>query len=148
MLPDLAVPASLLAVLGNLRVFTAPTYLTFTALVIGLIAKTGEGTVTGCSPGRGGAGRGEAGLVQSWSHDRAHGFFSRASWNAEIPGDRGGDVRGAADADRSGHGTSRLRSSSGTVFGRESVSSSNPEDVPETSTRPTVPWLFRQRKRS
>jgi hypothetical protein len=78
MLPDLTVPTSLLAVLENLRVFTAPTYLTFTALVTGLIAQTGKGTVTGMLSG--------AGLARTWPHDRAHAFFSRASWNAEVLG--------------------------------------------------------------
>jgi len=78
MLPELTVPASLLAVLENLRIFTAPTYLTFTALVTGLVAQTGKGAVTGMPTG--------AGLARTWSHDRAHGFFSRSAWNAEILG--------------------------------------------------------------
>ena len=48
MLPDPTVPASLLAVLGALRgCFTFPTFSTFAALVTGLIANTGRGTVTG-----------------------------------------------------------------------------------------------------
>ncbi|MBS2531613.1 transposase [Catenulispora sp. NF23] len=74
----MTVPASLLAVLENLRVFTAPSFATFTALVTGLVAQTGKGTVTGMLPG--------AGLARSWSHDRAHSFFSRSAWNAEILG--------------------------------------------------------------
>ena len=78
MLPDLTVPASLLAVLENLRIFTAPTFVTFTGLVTGLVAQTGKGTVTGMLSG--------AGLARAWPHDRAHSFFSRASWNAEILG--------------------------------------------------------------
>lgn len=44
----------------------------------GLIAQTGRSTVTGMLTG--------AGLARTWSHDRAHAFFSRASWNAEILG--------------------------------------------------------------
>jgi hypothetical protein len=79
MLPDLTLPASLLAVLENLRgSFTAPTFATFAAMVTGLIAQTGKGTVTGMLTG--------AGLARAWSHDRAHAFFSRASWNAETLG--------------------------------------------------------------
>ncbi|MDH6115367.1 hypothetical protein P3T36_007203 [Kitasatospora sp. MAP12-15] len=72
------VPASLLAVLEKLRVFTAPGFATFTALVTGLVAQTGPGTVTGMLTG--------AGLARAWPHDRAHSFFSRASWNVEILG--------------------------------------------------------------
>ena len=79
MLPDLTLPASLLAVLENLRSsFTAPTFATFAAMVTGLIAQSGKGTVTGMLTG--------AGLARVWSHDRAHALFSRASWNAEILG--------------------------------------------------------------
>jgi len=45
MLTDLTVPASLLAVLENLRgSFTAPRFATFAALVTGLVAQTGKGT--------------------------------------------------------------------------------------------------------
>jgi hypothetical protein len=71
MLPDPTVPASLLAVLGSLRgSFTSPTFSTFAALVTGLIANTGRGTVTGMLLG--------ANLTRHWSHDRAHSFFARA----------------------------------------------------------------------
>jgi hypothetical protein len=77
-LPDPAIPASLLAVLEYLRVFTTSTYLTFTALVTGLVAQTGKGTVTGMLTG--------AGLARSWSHDRAYAFFSRSAWNTDILG--------------------------------------------------------------
>lgn len=72
------VPASLLAVLGKLRVFTAPGFTTFTAMVTGLVAQTGAGTVTGMLTG--------AGLARAWPHDRAHAFFSRTRWNVEIMG--------------------------------------------------------------
>lgn len=79
MLPDSTVPASLLAVLTFVQgCFTAPTFTTFTALVTGLIAQTGRGTVTGMLTG--------AGLTRTWSHDRAHTFFSRASWNPDLLG--------------------------------------------------------------
>jgi hypothetical protein len=79
MLPDPTVPSSLPAVLklagGG---FTAPTFVTFSALVTGLIAQTGRSTVTGMLSG--------AGLTRVWSHDRAHAFFSRARWNPGILG--------------------------------------------------------------
>jgi SRSO17 transposase len=79
MLPDTTVPASLLAVLTFLRgCFTTPTFTTFAALVTGLIAQTGRCTVTGMLTG--------AGLTRTWSHDRAHAFFSRASWNPDLLG--------------------------------------------------------------
>ena len=79
MLPDSTVPASLLAVLTFLRgCFTTPTFSTFAALVTGLIAQTGRGTVTGMLTG--------AGLTRPWSHARAHAFFSRASWNPDLLG--------------------------------------------------------------
>jgi hypothetical protein len=66
-------------VLENLRgVFTAPSFATFTALATGLIANTGTGTVTGMLTC--------AGLARSWPHDRAHSFFSRATWSADTLG--------------------------------------------------------------
>ncbi len=79
MLPGPTLPASLLAVLENLRwVFTAPSYATFAALATGLIANTGMGTVTGMLTG--------AGLARTWPHDRAHAFFSRAAWSSDTLG--------------------------------------------------------------
>ena len=79
MLPDPTVLASLLAVLDFLRgCFTYPTFQTFAALVTGLIATTGRGTVTGMLTG--------AGLSRLWSHDRAHAFFSRAAWDPQTVG--------------------------------------------------------------
>ncbi|MGW1750501.1 transposase [Streptomyces sp. NPDC002092] len=78
MLASPAVPASLLAVPKNLNVFTASSFATFTATVTGLVAETRAGTVTGMLTG--------AGLARAWPHDRAHSFFSRASWNPEILG--------------------------------------------------------------
>jgi hypothetical protein len=68
-------PASLLAVLGKLRVFTAPGFTTLTAMVTGLVAQTGPGTVTGMPTG--------AGLARGQPHDRAHAFFSRTRWNVD-----------------------------------------------------------------
>lgn len=79
MLPDPTVPASLLAVLELLRgCFTGPAIRTFASLVTGLIAQTGRSTVTGMLTG--------AGLTRVWSHDRAHTFFARARWSADILG--------------------------------------------------------------
>jgi len=79
MLPPATVPASLLAVLEKLKgCFTTSTFTTFAALVVGLIAQTGRRTVTGMLTG--------AGLELSWPHDRAHSFFSRAAWDAELVG--------------------------------------------------------------
>jgi hypothetical protein len=72
-------PATLLAVLGNLRyVFTAPGFATFTVLATGLIANTGVGTVTGMLTG--------AGLARTWPHHRAHGFFAHAAWSSDTLG--------------------------------------------------------------
>jgi hypothetical protein len=78
MLPDSTVPPSLMALLEKLGTFTAPSLRTFAALVTGLVAATGKRTVTGMLTA--------AGLSRTWSHDRAHAFFSRASWNPEVLG--------------------------------------------------------------
>ncbi|MGH3627786.1 MAG: IS701 family transposase [Mycobacteriales bacterium] len=79
MLADLTLPASWAAVLQNLRwVFTASSLATFTALVTSLVANTGAGTVTGMLT--------SVGLSRTWSHDRAHVFFSRAAWSSDTLG--------------------------------------------------------------
>ncbi len=78
MLPDPTVPPSLLGLLAKLGTFTAPSLRTFAALVTGLVAQTGKRTVTGMLTG--------AGLARSWPHDRAHSFFSKASWNPDLLG--------------------------------------------------------------
>ncbi len=81
MLPGPTVPACLLALLGVFRgCFTAPTFETFTALVIGLVAQTGRRTVCGMLAG--------AGLQLSWAHHRAHRFFSHATWSPDELGVR------------------------------------------------------------
>jgi DDE superfamily endonuclease len=75
MLPDM-VPASLMTLLQAFApLFTAPSFRTFTALACGFLAQPGKRTVCGMLTG--------AGLSQLWPHDRAHGFFSRARWNAD-----------------------------------------------------------------
>jgi DDE superfamily endonuclease len=79
MLPGVRVPASFAAVLAPLRVcFTAPTFATFTALVVGMIAQTGPRTVCGMLVG--------AGLAQRWHHARAHRLFAAARWCADAVG--------------------------------------------------------------
>ena len=76
MLPGPSVPPSLARLLAALRpCFTAPTFTTFCALVCGLLAQTGRRTVCGMLVA--------SGLAGSWSHDRAHKFFSAARWSAD-----------------------------------------------------------------
>ena len=78
MLPDatLPVPASLMTLLtGFGPLFTAPSFRTFCGLACGFVAQTGKRTICGMLAG--------AGLSRSWSHDRAHSFFSRARWNPD-----------------------------------------------------------------
>jgi hypothetical protein len=55
--------------------FTTPTFEVFSAMVVGLLAQTGQRTVCGMLTG--------AGLARSWSHDRAHRFFSTARWSVD-----------------------------------------------------------------
>jgi hypothetical protein len=55
--------------------FTTPTFEVFSAMVVGLFAQTGQRTVCGMLTG--------AGLARSWSHDRAHRFFSTARWSVD-----------------------------------------------------------------
>jgi len=79
MLPDLALPASLMTLLAAFEpLFTAPSFHTFCALAAGFLAQTGRRTVCGMLAG--------AGLSAVWRHDWAHRFFSCARWNAEALG--------------------------------------------------------------
>jgi hypothetical protein len=55
--------------------FTTPTFEVFQAMVLGLVAQTGQRTVCGMLAG--------AGLATTWSHDRAHRFFSTARWQID-----------------------------------------------------------------
>lgn len=76
MLPELSLPISLRRLLDAFAgCFTAPTFEVFRALTVGLIAQTGQHTVCGMLAG--------AGLAQSWSHHRAHRFFSTARWSID-----------------------------------------------------------------
>jgi DDE superfamily endonuclease len=73
MLPGVSLPISLRRLLDAFGgCFTAPTLQVFSAMVIGLVAQTGQRTVCGMLTG--------AGMATSWSHDRAHRFFSTARW--------------------------------------------------------------------
>ena len=76
MLPGPTVPPSLLVLLQAMRpCFTAPSFRTFTALVMGLIVQQKRRTVVGLLLG--------AGLTRIWPHDRAHYFFAKARWNPD-----------------------------------------------------------------
>ena len=79
MLPGLTVPASLAGVLQVLRpLFTAPSFATFTLLVVGMVAQTGPRTVCGMLLG--------AGLQAVVSHHRLHRFFSVNRWSTDALG--------------------------------------------------------------
>ena len=76
MLPGVSLPISLRRLLDAFAgCFTTPTFEIFQAMVIGLIAQTGQRTVCGMLTG--------AGLATSWSHHRAHRFFSTARWQVD-----------------------------------------------------------------
>jgi hypothetical protein len=78
-------PPSLASLLVWLRpCFTAPTFATFTGLLVGFLAQTGRRTVTGMLAG--------ARLQQTWSHYRAYRFFARARWSADQLGLRLADL--------------------------------------------------------
>jgi hypothetical protein len=76
MLPGVSLPNSLRRLLDAFAgCFTTPTFEVFQAMVVGLIAQTGQRTVCGMLTG--------AGLATSWSHHRAHRFFSTARWSVD-----------------------------------------------------------------
>lgn len=76
MLQMLRLPGSWVRLLVSFRwCFTAPSFLTFVALVSGLVARPQARTVTGMLIG--------AGLSRQWHHSRAHRFFSRAVWSLD-----------------------------------------------------------------
>jgi DDE superfamily endonuclease len=76
MLPGVSLPISVRRLLDAfVGCFTTPTFEVFQAMVIGLVAQTGQGTVCGMLAG--------AGLATTWSHDRAHRFFSTARWQVD-----------------------------------------------------------------
>jgi hypothetical protein len=79
MLPNLTLPASLRRLLDSFAgCFTKPTFVVFTAMVVGMISQTGKKTICGMLAG--------AGLAQTWSHDRAHRFFAKAVWSIDAVG--------------------------------------------------------------
>jgi hypothetical protein len=76
MLPGVSLPISLRRLLDVFAgCFTTPTFAVFQAMVVGLVAQTGQRTVCGILTG--------AGLATSWSHHRAHRFFSTARWSVD-----------------------------------------------------------------
>jgi hypothetical protein len=76
MLPDATIPGSLAGLLLAFRsCFTAPTFNTFNAMTVGLIAQTRRRTVCGMLLG--------VGLERLWHHARAHRFFATARWCAD-----------------------------------------------------------------
>ena len=76
MLPGVSLPIALRRLLDPFAgCFTTPTLQVFQAMVLGLVAQTGQRTVCGMLTG--------AGLATSWSHDRAHRFFSTARWQID-----------------------------------------------------------------
>ena len=73
---EVMVPPSLEVLLGEFRCcFNAWTFPVFCALVCGLLTQSGRRTVCGMLVG--------ARLSQTWSHHRAHRFFSHARWSPE-----------------------------------------------------------------
>ena len=71
-----AVPLSLTELFGEFRgCFSAWTFPVFSALACGLVSQAARRTVCGMLVG--------AGLSQTWSHHRAHRFFSHARWSIE-----------------------------------------------------------------
>jgi hypothetical protein len=73
MLSGSYLPTSLTLLLASFRpLFTAPSFVTFSALVGGFFAQTGEHNVCGMLSG--------AGLASRWHHSRAHRFFSNRRW--------------------------------------------------------------------
>jgi DDE superfamily endonuclease len=78
-MPVVTLPSSLADLLCCFRpCFTAPTFRTFHAMVVGFLAQPGRRTVTGMLVG--------ARLAGVWQHARAHRFFSTARWSADQVG--------------------------------------------------------------
>jgi hypothetical protein len=79
MLPDGTIPGSLADLLAVFRsCFTAPTFTTFSGMVVGSIAQTRRRTVCGMVLG--------ACLERIWHHARAHRFFAAARWCTDAVG--------------------------------------------------------------
>lgn len=108
-MPDMyQVPSSLAGLLSLLEgCFTAPTFRTFSMLMVGFIARIRENTVTGMLQG--------AGLAGVWHHSRAHAFFAYRRWAPDELGIKLLELlvfgaRGARRADLPGRGRQPLRS--------------------------------------
>ncbi len=72
----LHVPGSLAGLLSLCRpAFTQPTFETFSMLMVGLVGRVRDCTVTGMLEG--------AGLAGVWHHSRAHDFFARRRWDPD-----------------------------------------------------------------
>ncbi len=72
----LQVPTSLQGLLSLLApCFTQPSFQTFSMLVVGMVGRVRDCTVTGMLQA--------AGLAGSWHHSRAHDFFARARWDPD-----------------------------------------------------------------
>jgi DDE superfamily endonuclease len=70
------VPSSLAGLLSLLRgCFTQPTFETFSMLLIGMVGRVRDCTVTGMLQA--------AGLAGEWHHSRAHDFFARSRWDPD-----------------------------------------------------------------
>jgi hypothetical protein len=75
----LEAPSSLASLLSLFRpCFSAPSFVSFSALTLGFLAHVGRHTVTGCLQA--------AGLAGIWHHARAHRFFSTARWSPDALG--------------------------------------------------------------
>jgi len=70
------VPSSLAGLLSLLApCFTAPSYRTFSMLMVGFVGRIRDCTVTGMLQA--------AGLAGEWHHSRAHDFFARSRWDPD-----------------------------------------------------------------
>ena len=71
-----AMPSSLAGLLSLLApCFTHPTFQTFSMLLVGMVGRIRDCTVTGMLQA--------AGLAGVWHHSRAHDFFARARWDPD-----------------------------------------------------------------
>jgi hypothetical protein len=72
----LQVPSSLAGLLSLLSpCFTQPSFQTFSMLLVGIVGRIRDCTVTGMLQA--------AGLAGEWHHSRAHDFFARARWDPD-----------------------------------------------------------------
>jgi hypothetical protein len=79
MLSGSNLPISLATLLACFQpLFTSPSFVTFSRLVGGFLAQTGEHNVCGMLSG--------AGLASHWHHARAHRFFSHRRWSVDRVG--------------------------------------------------------------